>query len=77
MKRKFVNISNAKYLEDVEPPPQKPTYAGMWRKHNEVLRNLFATPHSFYGWAQRYNYGEIPPLETVISDRVIQLGEVV
>ena len=55
-----------------EPPPLKPTYAGMWRKHNEVLSNLFATPHSFYGWVQRYNYGEIPPLETVISDRVIQ-----
>ena len=56
-----------------EPPPPNPTYAGMWREKNEVLSNLFASSHSFYSWAgQRYSYGKIPPLETVISDRVIQ-----
>ena len=72
IKREFIGQGCSKILVEVPPPPPKPTYAKLWREHNEVLSKLFATPHSFYGWTQRYSYGEIPPLEKIISDRVIQ-----
>ena len=72
MKRKFVYMGSSKRLTDIPPRPPEPTFAEMWREHTEVLSKLFATCHSFYGWAQRYHYDKFPTFEKVISDRVIQ-----
>jgi hypothetical protein len=74
MKRMFVYRGGIKQLIDIPPTP-KPTYAKLWKEHNEELSKIFATPNSFFTWSGRhYSYGQIPPLERIITDRKTQLG---